>query len=401
MEMTRRFLLIASILFSSIFLKAESYRNITVSLLTVSPGTELYSLFGHSAIRIQDPLQGVDEVYNFGTFDFDTPNFGLKFVSGRLDYMLAKNTYSQVYQSYLWEQRAMTEQVLNLTSDQKKKIIGLLEKNYLPENRFYRYAFLDDNCATRIRDVIEAGLSDSTVFSQAKTSYSKLTYRQLLRQFLTDFPWVSLGIDLAIGLPGDKVTDNREKMFLPEYMRQLVEASTLKNGEKLASETRSLLTDIKEPFETVNFITPISIFFAMLTLSLIGFSSKQFSRIFSAIFYFTLGVLGIVLLLTSFATDHAALRNNLNLLWALPFNIIMFRAAGKQAISKFARYYFLSVGFIAALLLVLWGNFPQEFNKALIPVLITIVVTSAQIGIQRYVPKETEKSSHMKKKAFV
>lgn len=401
MEMTRRFLLFASILFSSIFLKAESYRNITVSLLTVSPGTELYSLFGHSAIRIQDPLQGVDEVYNFGTFDFDTPNFGLKFVSGRLDYMLAKNTYSQVYQSYLWEQRAMTEQVLNLTSDQKKKIIGLLEKNYLPENRFYRYAFLDDNCATRIRDVIEDGLSDSTVFSQAKTNYSKLTYRQLLRQFLTDFPWVSLGIDLAIGLPGDKVTDNREKMFLPEYMRQLVEASTLKNGEKLANETRSLLTDIKEPFETVNFITPISIFFAMLTLSLIGFSSKQFSRIFSSIFYFVLGVLGIVLLLTTFATDHAALRNNLNLLWALPFNIIMFRAAGKQTISKFARYYFLSAGFIAALLLVLWGNFPQEFNKALIPVLITIVVTSAQIGIQRYVPKETEKSSHMKKKAFV
>jgi hypothetical protein len=401
MEMTKRFLLIASILLSSIFIKAESYRNITVSLLTVSPGTELYSLFGHSAIRIQDPLQGVDEVYNFGTFDFDTPNFGLKFLSGRLDYMLAKNTYSQVYQNYLGEQRAMTEQVLNLTGDQKKKIIGLLEKNYLPENRFYRYAFLDDNCATRIRDVIEDGLSDSTVFSRAKTSYSRLTYRQLLGQFLTNYPWVSLGIDLAIGLPGDRVTANREKMFLPEYMKQVAEVSTLRNGEDLASETRSLLTDIKEPYETVNFITPISIFFAMLTLSLIGFSSKQFSRIFSSTFYFVLGVLGILLVLTSFATDHAALRNNLNLLWALPFNIVMFRAAGRQAISKFARYYFLSVGSVAALLLVLWGHFPQEFNKAIIPILITIVVTSAQIGIQRYVPKETGKSNRMKKKIFV
>jgi hypothetical protein len=400
MEMTRRFLLTTSILLSSFFLKAESYRNLTVSLLTVSPGTELYSLFGHSAIRIQDPLQGVDEVYNFGTFDFDTPNFGLKFVSGRLDYMLALNSYSQVYQCYLWEQRAMTEQVLNLTADQKKTIVDLLGKNYLPENRFYRYAFLDDNCATRIRDVIENGLGDKAVFSRAKTSYSSLTYRQLLRQFLTNYPWVSLGIDLAIGLPGDKITDNREKMFLPEYMKQMVEVSTLNNGEKLASETRPLLTDIKEPYETVNIITPISIFFAMLTLSLIGFSSRQFSRIFSSIFYFVLGLLGIILLLTSFATDHAALRNNLNLLWALPFNIIMFRAAGKQAISKFARYYFLTVGFIAALLLALWGHFPQEFNKAIIPVLITIVVTSAQIGFQRYVPKEKDRTNQIKKEAF-
>lgn len=398
--MTRRFLLVASVLLSSIFLKAEGYRNVTVSLLTVSPGTELYSLFGHSAIRIQDPLQGVDEVYNFGTFDFDTPNFGLKFVSGRLDYMLARNTFSQVYQSYLWEQRAMTEQVLNLTSDQKKKIIDLLETNYLPENRFYRYAFLDDNCATRIRDVIEDGFSDNTIFSRAKTSYPRLTYRHLLKQFLTNYPWVDLGIDLAIGLPGDRVTGNREKMFLPEYMKQVVEVSSLKNGEKLASETRPLLTDIKEPYQTVNFITPISIFFAILTLSLIGFSSKQFSRIFCSSFYFTLGILGIILMLTTFATDHAALRNNLNLLWALPFNIIMFRAAGKQAISKFARYYFISVGSIAAILLILWGNFPQEFNKAIIPILITIVVTSVQISFQRFTPKEIKRQTPKKKKAF-
>ncbi|TCN70238.1 uncharacterized protein DUF4105 [Acetobacteroides hydrogenigenes] len=400
-EMIRRLLLVASILLSSIFLKAESYRNVSVSLLTVSPGTELYSLFGHSAIRIQDPLHGIDDVYNFGTFDFDTPNFGLKFVSGRLDYMLALNTFSQVYQSYLWEERAMTEQILNLTSDQKKKIISLLEENYRPENRFYRYAFLDDNCATRIRDVIEEGLSDSTVFSSAKTSYAQLSYRQLLKQFLTNYPWVDLGIDLAIGLPSDKVTNNREKMFLPEYMKQLVEASSLKNGEKLAIQSRSLLTDIKEPFETVNFITPISIFFAILTLSLIGFSAKQFSRIFSAIFYFSLGLLGIVLTLTSFATDHDALRNNLNLLWALPFNIIMFRAAGKKAISKFSRYYFFSVGIIALLLLALWGNFPQQFNNSIIPILLTIVVTSIQISIQRYVPLKEKGTAIKKKKMFV
>lgn len=398
--MIRRLLLIASILFSSIFLRAESYRNVSVSLLTVSPGTELYSLFGHSAIRIQDPLHGINEVYNFGTFDFDTPNFGLKFASGRLDYMISLNSYNDIYQCYLWEERAMIEQVLNLTDSQKQEIIDMLRTNYLPENRFYRYDFLNDNCATRIRDIIEKGVGDSTVFANAKTSYDKLTYRQLLRQFLPNFPWVSLGIDLLIGLPGDKVTDNREKMFLPEYMRQIVGASTLKNGEKLATETRSLLTDIKEPFETINFITPISIFFAMLTLSLIGFSSAQFSRIFSTIFYLSLGVLGVVLTLTTFVTDHATMRNNLNLLWALPFNIVMFRYAGKKTISKLVRYYFFAAGAIACLLLVTWGNFPQEFNKSIIPVLITIVITSAQITIQRYKPQEQKVNKASKKKAI-
>lgn len=399
--MVKRLLFLASFLISTSLGYSQSLKNTTVSLITFSPGAELYSLFGHSAIRINNPLTGDDRVYNFGTFDFGTPNFGLKFTSGRLDYMLAVNSYSEVYQNYLWEQREMSEQILNLDNAQKAKIIELLETNYLPENRFYRYDFLNDNCATRLRDIIEKATGDSSLFSRAQTSYSKLTYRQLLRQFLTDYPWVDLGIDLAIGLPGDKVTNNREKMFLPEYLRQVVAVSKLSNGETLVSESRPLLTDIREKFDSINFLTPLSIFFALLTLSLLGFSSRQFSRAFAGLFYFALGLLGIILTLTTFATDHAAMKGNLNLLWALPFHIVMFRAAAKRSISKFARYYFIGTGIIALYLLASWGRFPQEFNKAIIPILIAIVVTSVQICFHRYSPVIAKQTKKEKKASSV
>lgn len=398
--MIKRLLLVASILISSFYCKSENFKNVTISILTASPGNELYSLFGHSAIRVQIPLKGIDVVYNYGVFDFDTPNFGIKFLRGNLDYMLAANRYNDFYQSYFWEERDLLEQTLNLSGAQKEKIVALLEENYLPANRYYRYAFLDNNCATRIRDIIEQGIGDDSIFNRAKTSYPPLTYRQMLRLFLKDYPWVDFGINLALGLPSDKLTDNSQKMFLPEYVRQVAALSKKENGEPLVEETRTLLASVKEPYEPVNFLTPISIFFALLTLSLLGFSAKNFSRIYSSVFYFMLGLLGLVLTFTSFVTEHKAVQQNLNLLWAMPFNIILFRAAGKASISKFERYYFIVVGAIAAILLASWGHFPQQFHPAIIPILITIVITSVQICFQRYKPKEVKAGVKARKRSI-
>lgn len=391
--MFKRFIVLSAILCIGITAHAKSYKNTTISLLTVSPGTELYSLFGHSALRIQAPLEGKDLVYNYGTFDFDTPNFTMLFVSGRLDYMLAVNSYYQIYQSSFWEERALYEQVLNLNDEQKERIIQFLEKNALPENKLYRYDFLKDNCSTRIRDVIEYGLKDSAIFNQAKTSYPPLSYRQLLAPFLTNYPWVHFGIDLALGLPADKLTNNSEKMFLPDYMMAIFAQSKLANGESLVDDTRSILTQQREPIQTLNILTPFSVFFAILTLSLIGFSSRRYSRIFCASFFFIIGILGIVVALLAFATDHAAMRNNLNLLWAVPLNIIFFRAAGKKHISKISRYYFITIGILAIFLLTTWNVLPQHFNTAIIPILLTIISASTQISIQRYKPKELAPSS--------
>lgn len=391
--MIKRVFILVSILISSFYCKSESYKNVTISILTASPGNELYSLFGHSAIRIQIPLKGIDVVYNYGVFDFNTPNFGIKFLKGNLDYMLAANNYNDFYQSYFWDERDLLEQTLNLSNAEKEKIISLLEENYLPANRYYRYAFLDNNCATRIRDIIEQGLNDQSVFNRASTNYPSMTYRQMLRSFLKSYPWVDFGINIALGLPADKITSNSEKMFLPEYMKQVAAGSKKLNGEPLVEETRTLLASVKEPYEAVNFLTPTSIFFAMLTLSLLGFSASNYSKIFCSIFYFALGVLGLVLTITTFITEHKAVQQNLNILWALPFNIIFFRAAGKSTINKIQRYYFIIIGIISIMLLASWGHFPQQFHPAIIPILITIVVTAVQISFQRYTPQTGKRSN--------
>jgi hypothetical protein len=124
-----------------------------ISLITADPGEELYSLFGHSAIRVKDTVNNQDLVFNYGTFNFNTPNFYMKFTRGKLLYMLSIQQFDRFKRSYEYEKRDLKEQILNLTQDQKQAIFQFLLWNYQPENRYYKYDFFFDNCATRIRDV--------------------------------------------------------------------------------------------------------------------------------------------------------------------------------------------------------------------------------------------------------
>ena len=123
-----------------------------VSLLTCSPGTELYSIFGHCAIRIHDPVNEIDKIYNYGTFDFDSPNFYMEFIKGKLFYFLSVSNFTFFKTTYIRMNRSIYEQVVDLSMDQRQSLYQYLENNHLPENRYYLYDFFFDNCATRIRD---------------------------------------------------------------------------------------------------------------------------------------------------------------------------------------------------------------------------------------------------------
>ena len=173
----------------------------TASLLTCGPGNEFYTTFGHSAIRITDPEQGIDYVYNYGTFDFDTPHFYWKFMRGQLDYKLARTTYNRFMQEYASEGRAVWEQPLCFESQQVDNLYILLETNLLPEYRYYRYDFFRDNCATRVRDVIYSAWGMDTLLQRGLPERS---YRRLVADRLKDtLEWWRLGIDLLFGLPAD------------------------------------------------------------------------------------------------------------------------------------------------------------------------------------------------------
>ena len=154
----------------------------TASVLTCGPGNDFYTTFGHSAIRITDTASGIDRVYNYGTFNFDTPNFYWVFTRGRLDYQLSCTTFEDFMYEYAYEGREVREQPLTFEAGQVQNLYILLETNYLPQYRHYRYDILRDNCATRVRDIVYSAWAQDTVLQRAAEPVS---YRRLLAACMT------------------------------------------------------------------------------------------------------------------------------------------------------------------------------------------------------------------------
>ena len=192
------------------------------SVITCGAGQEFYTTFGHSAIRICDTTQQLDLVYNYGTFNFDTPHFYWTFARGRLNYHLARGTFQNFIFEYAYEGRAVWEQRLLLSNQELNNLFILLETNYQPEYRYYMYDFFRDNCATRVRDMVANSLCHRQL-SHETTTDTNLTYRQLLYRYTADnLLWWRLGVDIALGQRCDHRCSNYEYMFSPiEMMAQL------------------------------------------------------------------------------------------------------------------------------------------------------------------------------------
>ena len=196
---------------------ASDNDSIRLSLLTCAPGEEIYSLFGHTAIRYEDPVNGIDAVFNYGLFSFNTPNFILRFSLGETDYQLGATDYAHFAAEYAFDGRSVWQQTLNLSKEEKAELIRLLQKNYLPENRVYRYNFFYDNCATRPRDKIEESI-DGKVIYPAEPQDGSLSFRDIVHQYCKGHPWARFGIDLCIGSEADRPITQRQMMFAPFYL---------------------------------------------------------------------------------------------------------------------------------------------------------------------------------------
>ena len=238
----RNLLLLFSSLFS-IHLSAQQIQlseNTHISVITCAPFQgELYSAFGHSAIRVYDPVQRIDYAYNYGTFDFNQPNFYLNFTKGRLLYRLAVQPYPQFRYTYLYYNRWVHEQVIDLTQEQKQKLFDYLQWNAQPENQEYFYDYFYNNCATKIRDVFIEVLGEKIKFDESfiTTDY---TIRDLTDLYLKKQPWGDLGIDICLGLPMDKKATPYDYMFLPDYIESSFNHATIitENGSMpLVKET--------------------------------------------------------------------------------------------------------------------------------------------------------------------
>lgn len=345
-----------------------------ISVITLGPFQgEVYSAFGHSAIRVYDPILGIDDAYNWGVFDFDQPNFYLNFARGRNNYKLGVYPYDRFRNYYIYYNRYVHEQKLNLTPSQKQRLYEYVEWNTLPENRSYRYDYFYDNCATRVRDVMVAVFGDSVKFdgSYIKTNY---TIRDLTDIYLKHQPWGDLGIDLGLGLPMDKKATPYEYMFLPDYIESSFDHASL-NNVPIVKETISVYESREEeyPKSPIHPLIAFSLVAAIaLLISVWDFRRKKLSLWFDAVLFGVVGLVGILLFLLWVATDHKAAANNFNLLWALPTHLIA--VIGFYKSPKWLKRYFLITAVIAAITLVLWLVLPQKLNYFLIPFVLTLMI---------------------------
>ena len=206
-------------LLAAVALSVQGQRtdSIRFSLMTCAPGSEIYSLFGHTAIRYENYTRHVDVVFNYGMFSFNTPHFVLRFIKGETDYQLGITPYPYFEAEYAMRGSSVYQQVLNLTQDEKVNLLALLEENYLPENRIYRYNYFYDNCTTRARDRIEECINGQVVYPD---SVSGKSFRSIVHEFTVGSPWDELGIDLCLGSEADKEIGKRLQMFAPFYMKR-------------------------------------------------------------------------------------------------------------------------------------------------------------------------------------
>lgn len=336
---------------------------IQISILTCAPGQDIYSIYGHNAIRVLDKNTGTDLVYNYGTFDFKTKGFAIKFMLGKLPYTLDVAPYDRFLMEYNYFQRAVNEQVLNIDSTQTQSIISYLAKNMQPENRTYKYDFFMDNCATRLRDIIDKNIATNTWdTSQA----SGKTFRQIIKEYQKPMPWLDFGVDLIIGSPADQVTTLSEETFIPDYLLQAIEHAKDDSGQKLEKERFNVLNFENKIRQTPFLLTPYALFLFLLLFEIWLFIKRDTYRwipTYDRIWISLLSFCSLLMLFMWFCTDHIPTKYNWNVLWANPLIIFWYFKAQKNTSGKWI--YFISLAFLVLALINAIPNLqilPQYFH---------------------------------------
>ncbi|MBR5593445.1 MAG: DUF4105 domain-containing protein [Bacteroidaceae bacterium] len=246
MDTAKRFLL--SCIFGLLFF-AVARSEVKVSVLTCSPGDEAYALYGHTALRYCDTSRGLDVVFNYGCFDFSTPNFAWRFVLGETDYMVGCTDFSNFLPEYAYRGSGVVEQVIDFTDDEARAIFGELLRNIRPENRVYRYRYLDNNCTTKVRDKLyEVLTADDSVVYKNEIQPGK-TYRDALNAPSGEHPWYTFGVNTLLGVGVDKEMTQESAQFLPlDFMNALdgIYIVSANGAERKLVREKNILLDERE-----------------------------------------------------------------------------------------------------------------------------------------------------------
>ena len=374
-------ILIIAYLFFTIFnfstaLYAQDSSHIRISLLTCTPGDEVYSTFGHSALRIVDSSSVTDIVFNYGTFNFDDPGFYTKFIRGKLLYYVSTDRFEDFKNEYEITNRGITEQVLNFNPAEKIAIEQFLYHNIKEENKFYLYDFFLDNCTTRLRDII---VQHKTNYPPLKPVIEKGTrFRQAIHEYLDKNGkyWSKLAIDLLLGAPTDAVMTTEQTQFLPDILMKALDSSNYQNQLIISSKQLYpfLANNNKQPF-----FTPLLVFsFLFISIVLLSISANKkvvaFINSFDGLLFFITGTLGLLFVFMWAFSDHSMVKNNYNLLWAWPVHVLIsFFVNSKK---QWVKNYFICTAIGLLMVLLSWFFLPQQVNNALIPILLLLIYRS-------------------------
>jgi hypothetical protein len=330
----------------------------TVSVFTCGRGDQLYSTFGHTAIRIKDTVNFVDVVFNYGAFDFRTENFYLKFVKGDLQYFIVATSYDDFVYEYETEKREVVEQTLDLSLEKKQELLELLVNSLNSEERNYTYKFIDRNCTTKVVDKINESIGQPIL---KKVDDKSISYRQLFYPYFDNYFWYKLGINIIFG---SKTDAKAEKLFLPVELMNSLDKATV-NGKPLAIKKEILVkgSELKSEFSFLN-----SIYFVALILLIIVITHKKWIY-FS--YLFTLGIMGLFFCVVGLYSFHEELLWNYNALLFNPLFIILPFLNGK---------WFKNVIIISIVMLVIY--LAMMLNKPHLPLMIPFMLNNGYILIK-------------------
>lgn len=340
---------------------------------------ELYSAFGHSAFRVSDPTNRIDVVFNYGIFDFDQPNFYLNFTKGKLYYKLGTGNYKAYKRYYYREDRSWREHVLNLDQQDKQAIFDFLIQNARPENANYYYNYCYDNCATRMRDVIDVVLKDRINYDYTYAMDS-MSFRDLMDKYLVYQPWGDLGIDICLGAQIDKTANGFDYQYMPLYLEEALLTARLDLDSAFvpviaSSEIMNISAESPDAggFKPIHLF--VILFFVVGLITHRGLKYNANYRFIDVVLFGTTGLLGCFLLFLWFGTDHLS-KYNYNLLWAMPLNLVGLFFLLKQSKPDWLRFYFMILGGLQLLLIVFRELLPQEIHFALIPLVLALALRS-------------------------
>ena len=340
------------------------------SLITCDAGEDIYTIWGHTAIRVIDSVNHTDIVYNYGSFDFNTPNFIAKFIKGNLKYFISADTYQNFLYEYQYFERDVHEQVLNISTSEKIKWYQDLQTNMVGDNRFYLYNFITDNCTTRIKDGIfkHATINDSLI------DVPNFREQIVSSAYKAGQAWIGFGIDLLLGAVSDRKPSAFEQAFLPTLLFNRVA-----NNPTLVTQTNHIKYQIK-PAEKAS--SPIYVLIAILILYILAANWNArtaviLSKSMDILLLITFGIGGLLVLYMSQFSMHTACHENYNLLWLHPFYLI---ALVTYFVSRKLTGY-LGWIFFSIIIAFMLGNYfiPQQFSIEVILVICIALILSIRL----------------------